>query len=105
MVVSTERFTRQCRQRCTYVPQANRRTIYQGNLYFLPRRPIRDAIEVRLQREANLLKWESTLRYTVGDLSESFNRKLPFKDDYHDCSLSYIQKSIGDHELAIESNI
>ena len=49
-------------------------------------------IEVRLQRVANLLKWEGTLRSTVGDLSESkvLTASYPFQDDNHDYSPSTI---------------
>lgn len=56
-------------------------------------------IEVRLQRVANLLKWEGTLRSTVGDLSESkvLTASYPFQDDNHDYS-PYIQKIIGNHK-------
>lgn len=57
-------------------------------------------IEVRLQRVANLLKWEGTLRSTVGDLSESkvLTASYPFQDENHDYLPSTIQKSIGNHE-------
>ena len=57
-------------------------------------------IEVRLQRVANLLKWEGTLRSTVGDLSESkvLTASYPFQDENHDYSASTIHtKSIGNH--------
>ena len=65
-------------------------------------------IEVGHQRVANLLKWESTLRYTVGDLSESkvLTASYPFQDNNHDYSASTIHtKSIGDHESVRESKI